>query len=88
MTAYFDKNNDLWIEVQVMQVPEDTQTTGTVYTQTLQSPVFQHNHVLGNYTSPSYQTSHQTAVTFMNLTKYIHDQTLIKIAKKLDDETR
>lgn len=69
--AYFDQNQDLWVEVDAStNLPESIQTIGHVYAQQ----------------DPTYRQTSLKAVTMMNLTKYIHDQTLIKIMNRLDKE--
>jgi hypothetical protein len=79
MTAYFDDNQDLWIEVTAAKIPKDVKISGIVHQQSLQ------NYQPGSfYSHPG--MSYQSPITYMNLTKYIHEQTLLKIIKKLDDE--
>jgi hypothetical protein len=85
MSAYFDKNHDLWIEVSLLQLPDDIKITGTI---TQSQPMQSTNLPLGNYAYGTYYppAATPTPITYMNLTKYIHDQTLLKIVKKLDED--
>lgn len=80
MTAYFDNQANLWIEVTATSIPEDVKTIGTVH---VYPPFMPQYSVQGQQQMIQYQI----AVTYMNLTDYIHKQTLLKIMKKLDETT-
>ncbi len=75
MTAYFDENQDLWIEIDASQNLPNIQTNKRI-------------EVVPDLRYGGFSTTNQPcrAVTYMNLTKYISEPRLTKIIQEISKE--